>query len=180
MSSSLILPPMPRTLETGDRLTLRSTTYTRHDSGTWCDDHQRSFGTDEDVRAAYRSRLSLGAVGAPLFAPRAVPSDSALPGSVLRAGDWALAAGVTYLWCEREDDGTLIGAPGPLGPWGLVQLHQTCRDMPVADADHMWSVTASGRWFVRRGQILRAYLPADVAVDPPRPARVVMPRQPNP
>lgn len=27
---------------------------------------------------------------------------------------------------------------------------------------------------------LRAYLPADVAVDPPRPARVVMPRQPNP
>ncbi|MFJ8752042.1 hypothetical protein ACIREO_22330 [Streptomyces sp. NPDC102441] len=179
MSDSLLLPPMPRSLETGDRLTLRSTTYTRDGDGTWADERGRPFGSDEEVRAAYRSRQSLAEVGAPFFAPGPVPYSGALPGTVLRPGDWVLAEGVTYLWCEGDGDGLLLGAPGPLGPWGLAQHHQACREMPVADEVHRWSVTANGRWFVRRGRILRAYLPADMPDCPPGGAGAIVPGQPN-
>ncbi|ATM24529.1 hypothetical protein SMD44_p10030 (plasmid) [Streptomyces alboflavus] len=174
MSSPLLLPPMPRTLEPGDRLTLRATTYTRDDSGSWASERGQPFGTDDDVRDAYRSRASLASAGAPFLAPAPVPYRSALPGTTLRPGDWVLAERVTYLWCTADGEGRLLGTAGLVGPWGPAQRHLECRLLPTADTLHAWSVTPSGRWFVRRGRILRAYLPvdmpdADTGLIPPQP-----------
>ncbi|MEV0487309.1 hypothetical protein AB0I69_42755 [Streptomyces sp. NPDC050508] len=167
-----VLPLVPSTFATGDRVSHRACTLERLASGRWtCVKCGPSLGaTDASVRELFVNPEFLEAQGGvPLFSPANVPDDAPLPGRPVADGESPYEAGRPYLFCSTgvEKPVSLQGVPAAEpGLWGPAQFAFTAKSVPACSDVFETSMTETGTVYLRVPGVTLAYVPADLPTEP--------------
>ncbi|KIF00922.1 hypothetical protein PL81_38530 [Streptomyces sp. RSD-27] len=165
-----VLPLIPSSFATGDRIQYGPCTVERLSSGLWvCVDCPVPFRyPDADMRQLFVNPASLELVGVPLFSPANVPEGIPLPGRPIAEGERPYELDRPYLMCAASGSTPYMGPvkSEKEGPWGAAQLALTSQSRAGGE-DFELSLTETGTVYLRLigTPLTYAYVPAEYPTD---------------